>query len=63
MVLEGTATLRLGEPAETVKVPQGSIVVVETGTPVQLVNDVDDDAVVLVIGAPPVEGQAEYLPD
>jgi mannose-6-phosphate isomerase-like protein (cupin superfamily) len=63
VVLDGTPTLRLGEPGELVVLPHGSITVVEPGTPLQLLNDGPGDAVVLVVGAPPVERQAEYLPD
>ena|SRR5687767_3082845 len=63
VVLEGTATLVLGEPGEPVELPQGSIAVVEPHVPLQLLNDADEDAVVLIVGAPPAQGQAEYLPD
>jgi len=61
VVLEGTATLLLGEPGEPVELPQGSIAVVQRLTPLQLLNDGDEDAVVLIVGAPPVQGKAEYL--
>lgn len=63
VALSGTAMLRLGEPSERVELPQGSIAVVEPHTPLQLVNDGDVDAVVLIVGAPPVQGESEYLPD
>jgi mannose-6-phosphate isomerase-like protein (cupin superfamily) len=63
VVLEGTAVLLLGDPGEAVELGQGSVAVVEPGTPLQLRNDADDDALVLIVGAPPVEGQAEYLPE
>jgi uncharacterized cupin superfamily protein len=63
IVLEGTATLLLGEPPERVELPRGTVVVVETGTPLQVRNEGDADAEVLIVGAPPVQGQAEYLPD
>jgi quercetin dioxygenase-like cupin family protein len=63
VVLEGTATLRLGDPAEDVELPSGSVAVVEPETAVQLANEGDEDAVVLIVGAPPVQGEAEYLPD
>jgi quercetin dioxygenase-like cupin family protein len=63
VVLEGTATLRLGDPPEPVELRQGSVAVVEPRTAVQVANESDDDAVVLIVGAPPVQGQAEYLPD
>jgi uncharacterized cupin superfamily protein len=63
VTLEGTATLLLGDPPERVELPQGTVVVVETGTPLQVRNESDADAEVLIVGAPPVQGQAEYLPD
>jgi quercetin dioxygenase-like cupin family protein len=63
VVLAGTATLRLGEPGEPVELPHGSIAVVEPKTALQLLNEGSEDAVVLIVGAPPVQGEAEYLPD
>ena len=63
VVLEGAPTLRLGEPPEPVSLERGSIAIVAPGTALQVVNDGEDEAVVLIVGAPPVEGQAEYLPD
>ncbi|MGZ4400546.1 MAG: cupin domain-containing protein [Gaiellaceae bacterium] len=63
VVLEGEATLLLGEPPERVVLPSGSIAVVETGTPLKLRNESSDAAVVLVVGAPPETGKAEYLPE
>ena len=53
VVLEGQATLRLGEPAEAVDLVRGSVVVVEPGTPIQVANRGDEDATVFIIGAPP----------
>ena len=63
VVLEGTTTLYLGEPAETVELPAGSIAIVEPGTAVQVANRSDVDATVFIIGAPPEQGAADYLPD
>lgn len=63
VVLEGTATLVLGEPGEPVELPPGSVTVVPPHTPLQLVNDGPDDAIVLIVGAPPEQGKAEYLSD
>jgi len=59
--LEGTATLFLGEPAVAVTLPRGSLALVEPGTPIQLANEGADDAIVLIVGAPPTVGDAEYL--
>lgn len=63
VALEGTVTLLLGDPPERVQLERGSVAVVEAGTALQLRNESDSDIVVLIAGAPPVEGQAEYLPD
>jgi uncharacterized cupin superfamily protein len=59
--LEGTATLLLGEPGVAVELTRGSIALLKPGTPVQLANDGAGDAVVLIVGAPPTVGDAEYL--
>ena len=63
VIIRGTATLLLGDPGEAVDLPQGSIAVVEPKTALQLRNDGEEDAVVLIVGAPPETGQVEYLPD
>ena len=63
VALKGTATLLLGEEREAVELPEGSLAVVQPGTALQLANESDADATVLIVGAPPVEGEAEYLPD
>jgi uncharacterized cupin superfamily protein len=62
-VLDGTATLALGDPAERVELPAGSIAVVEAGTPLQVLNESDAETTILIVGAPPVSGEADYLPD
>ena len=63
VVLEGAATLLLGDPPERVELPRGSIAIVETGTGQQLRNESGAEAVVLIVGAPPEQGKAEHLPD
>ena len=63
VVLAGTATMFLGDPPERVVLPTGSIVAVQPGTALQVANDGDAVTTVLMIGAPPEAGQAEYLPD
>jgi uncharacterized cupin superfamily protein len=63
VVLDGTATMALGDPPEKVELRCGSVCVVETGTALQLRNESDADAIVLIVGAPPIQGQAEHLPD
>ena len=63
VVLDGEATLMLGDPAEPVQLPTGSMAVVQPGTAVQVTNQGDDEATLLIVGAPPEVGQAAYLPD
>ena len=63
VVLEGTLTMHLGEPAERVELAPRAVVVVEPGTPLQLRNDGDDDVVVFVYGAPPEQAGADFFPD
>ena len=63
VVLDGTATLALGDPAERIELPAGSAAVVETGTALQVLNESEAEATILIVGAPPVTGEADYLPD
>jgi len=63
VVLEGTATIHLGDPAEAFELPPGSIAVVEAGTALQLANRSDEDMAVFIVGAPPEQAGADYLPD
>lgn len=63
VVLDGTATLALGDPAERVVLPSGSVAVVEPGTGIQVLNESDAETTVLIVGTPPVSGDADYLPD
>jgi mannose-6-phosphate isomerase-like protein (cupin superfamily) len=63
VVLEGTLTMHLGDPPERVDLPPQSVVAVEPGTALQLRNDGDEEVVVLIWGAPPEQGGADFLPD
>jgi mannose-6-phosphate isomerase-like protein (cupin superfamily) len=63
VVLEGTLTVDLGEPPERHEVARGGVLVVQTGTALQLRNAGDDELVLFIYGAPPVTGQAEFFPD
>lgn len=62
-VLEGTITFALGDPAELLRVDAVGFVRVATGTEVQVRNESDAEALVLIWGAPPVTGQGEILDD
>lgn len=63
VVLDGTTTLALGDPPERVELPTGSVAVVEPGTALQVMNQSEAETTVLIVGAPPETGQADYLPD
>ena len=63
VVLEGTLTMHLGDPAERVELTQHSVVAVEPGTALQLQNDGADDVVVFIYGAPPEQAGADFFPD
>ena len=63
VVLDGTPTLLLGDPPEPVDLPVGSMAVVQPGTAIQVTNQGDGEATLLIVGAPPEVGQSEYLPD
>jgi len=61
VVLAGQLTMYLGEPPERHVVPVGGVIHVRPGTPLQTVNEGDEDLVVYAYGSPPDEG-AEVLP-
>ncbi len=63
VALEGTITIALGDPAEDHELTEGSVAAVPAGTALQLRNESKTAAVVLAVGAPPVTGQAQHLPD
>jgi quercetin dioxygenase-like cupin family protein len=61
VVVRGTLTMYLGEPPERHEVGQGSLVHVESGTPLQVVNEGDEELLLYIYGAPPERGHAEFL--
>jgi quercetin dioxygenase-like cupin family protein len=64
VVLEGTLTIDLGEPPDRHEVARGGLVVVESGTILQLRNAGDEELVLFIYGAPPDKSQqAEFYPD
>ena len=63
VVLEGTLTMHLGDPAERIELAPHSVVAVEPGTPLQLQNDGREDVVVFIYGAPPEQAGADFFPD
>ena len=64
VVISGTLTMLLGEPPERVEGlgPQ-SVVVVQPMTPLQVRNDGDEELVLFIYGAPPLQEGADFLPD
>jgi quercetin dioxygenase-like cupin family protein len=61
VVVRGTLTMYLGEPAERREVGQGGVIHVEAGTPLQIVNESDEELMLFIYGAPPERGHAEFL--
>jgi mannose-6-phosphate isomerase-like protein (cupin superfamily) len=61
VVLAGTLSLYVGEPAERVDVPAGGLVRVDPGTPLQSANHGDQDLLVYAYGYPPESENAELL--
>lgn len=60
LVVEGTFTMLLGDPPERFELPPRSIVVVEPKTPLQVLNESDEEGLLFVYGAP-ADGSAEIL--
>jgi mannose-6-phosphate isomerase-like protein (cupin superfamily) len=61
VVVRGTLTMYLGDPPERHEVPQGGLVHVEAGTPLQIVNEDGEELLLFAYGAPPERGHAEFL--
>lgn len=61
--VRGTLTALLEDPPQRVDVEPGGVLVVHTGTPLQLRNETDEELVLFAYGAPPISGNAEFLDD
>lgn len=61
IVIGGTLTMYLGDPPERREVPRGGLIHVQTGTPLQIVNEGTEELLLLAYGAPPETGGAEFL--
>jgi mannose-6-phosphate isomerase-like protein (cupin superfamily) len=61
VVVRGTLTMYLDEPPERNEVGQGGLIHVESGTPLQIANEGDEELVIHAYGAPPERGGAEFL--
>ena len=62
VVLRGTLTLLLGDPASRETLPAGSVVAVSPGTAIHVRNDSDAEVAFLAYGAPPVADAADTVP-
>jgi mannose-6-phosphate isomerase-like protein (cupin superfamily) len=63
VVISGTLTMLLGEEPERVDLERGGVVAVEPRTALQLRNETDEELVVFVYGAPPLQEGADFLDD
>jgi mannose-6-phosphate isomerase-like protein (cupin superfamily) len=63
VVVSGTLTMLLGDPAERVDVGPGGVVAVEPGTPLQARNESDEELVLFIYGAPPEQAGADFFDD
>ena len=61
VVLAGTLSMYLGEPAERHDVPPGGLIHVGPATPLQTVNHGNVDLLVYAYGTPPEDEHAELL--
>jgi quercetin dioxygenase-like cupin family protein len=61
VVLSGRLSMYVGEPPERVDVPEGALIHVAPGTPLQAVNHGDADLLVYAYGHPPEDEHAELL--
>jgi quercetin dioxygenase-like cupin family protein len=61
VVLAGTLSLYVGDPAERRDVPAGALIHVPPGTALQSVNHGESDLVVYAYGFPPEDEHAELL--
>jgi quercetin dioxygenase-like cupin family protein len=59
-VYQGTFTMLLGEESKRHELPAGSIVVVEPGTPLKLMNESGEEGLIFAYGAP-ADRAAEVL--
>jgi len=63
VVMSGTLTALLGEPAERVDVEAPGVVAVDPETPLQIFNAGDEELLLFIYGAPPATDQSEMLED
>ena len=61
VVVRGTLTMYLDEPPQRQQVGQGGLIHVDSGTPLQIVNESDEELLLYIYGAPPERGHAEFM--
>jgi quercetin dioxygenase-like cupin family protein len=61
VVLAGTLSMYVGDPAQRCDVPTGGLIHVEAGTPLQAANHGDEELVLYAHGTPPEHERAEIL--
>ena len=64
VVLDGTLTIHMGEDGAVEKheLAQGSVLVVQPGTALQLSNRHEEELRLFIVGAPPERGETTFLP-
>jgi mannose-6-phosphate isomerase-like protein (cupin superfamily) len=63
VVVQGRLTMLLGDGPERVDLGPGGVVAVEPMTALQMRNETDEECMVFVYGAPPVQEGADFLDD
>ncbi|HTR33404.1 MAG TPA: cupin domain-containing protein [Gaiellaceae bacterium] len=63
VVISGTLTMLLGDPAERVDVGPGGVIAVDPGTPLQVRNEAGEELVLYIYGAPAEQGGADFFDD
>ncbi len=63
VVISGRLTMLLGDPPERVDLGPGGVVAVEPMTPLQVRNESDEELVLFIYGAPPLQEGADFLDD
>jgi mannose-6-phosphate isomerase-like protein (cupin superfamily) len=63
VVMSGTLTMLLGDPPERVDVGPQGVVAVEPLSPLQIRNESDEELLLFIYGAPPVDEGADFFED
>ena len=63
VVVSGTMTMLLGDEPERVDLGPGGVVAVEPMTALQVRNESDEELLVFIYGAPPLQEGADFLDD